>query len=162
VESLVASGSLQAVLVNPDFAESHGISVAYKDPSNLDNSGVHPLLRQKFDESLAGYAALCLRSGDNTAVRVARYGIAATLLITDDEIFFEPYFRSDRRRRHQRMFETFELRFSAVNGHIRELLNEHFNFYWENSDPVEEFIAARDRYRSLMREVRSIWGQSGD
>ena len=103
VEALVRSGSLQIVLVNPDFSESHGISVAYNDPSNVDAFGVHPLLRQKFEESLAGYAALRSQSRDTIEVRIARYGITATLLITEEEVFFEPYFRSDRRRRHQRM-----------------------------------------------------------
>jgi Phosphotransferase enzyme family len=162
VEALIRSGSLQIVLVNPDFSESHGISVAYNDPSNVDGFGVHPLLRQKFEESLAGYAALRSQSKDKIEVRIARYGITATLLITEDEIFFEPYFRSDRRRRHQRMFETFELRFSAADGHMHDLLEEHFKFYWSASDSVEDFIAVRDRYRLLMLEIRSMWGQADD
>jgi Phosphotransferase enzyme family len=162
VEALVRTGSLQVVLVNPDFSESNGISVAYNDPSSVDTFGVHPLLRQKFDESLAGYAALRSQSKDNVEVRIARYGITTTLLITEDEIFFEPYFRSDRRRRHQRMFETFELRFSAVDGHVHDLLDEHFKFYWSNSDSVAEFIAVRERYKLLMQELRSVWGQADD
>jgi hypothetical protein len=162
VEELIRAGSLRVVLVNPDFSESHGISAAYNDPSNVDNFGVHPLLRQKFEESLAGYAALRTQSKDSIEVRIARYGITTTLLITEDEIFFEPYFRSDRRRRHQRMFETFELRFSAIDGHIRDLLDEHFKFYWSSSDSVDDFIAVRDRYRMLMQELRSMWGQADD
>ena len=162
VEQLADSGSLQVVLVNPDFTESQGISVAYKDPSNLDESGVHPLLRQKFEESLAGYAALRSRSHGNVEVRIARYGIGATLLIAEEVIFFEPYFRSDRRRRHQRMFDTFELRFDAANSHVHNLLDEHFAFYWANSDPIEGFLAARERYKAVVQQVRSMWGQVDD
>lgn len=162
VEALVRTGSLQIVLVNPEFSESHGISVAYNDPSNLDDFGLHPLLRQKFEESLAGYAALRSQSKDNVEVRIARYGITTTLLITDDEIFLEPYFRSDRRRRHQRMFDTFELRFSAVDGPMHDLLSEHFAFYWSSSDTVEGFIAIRERYKLLMREIRSMWSLADD
>ncbi len=161
-EALVTSGALQAVLVNPDFIEARAISVAYKDPPDLDNLNVHPLLRQKFAESLAGYDALRSRWNDNIQVRVSRYGIGATLLITEEEIFFEPYFRSDRHRRHQRMFETFEFRFSSRNSHVRDLLEEHFAFYWNNSDPVLSLTAIRERYKEVMEEIRRMWDQFDD
>lgn len=156
-EALVASGTLQVVLVNPHFIESHGISAAYRDPPGLDDSSVHPLLRQKFAESLAGYDALRSRWRENIQVRVSRYGIGATLLITEEEIFLEPYFRSDRHRRHQRMFETFEFRFSARNSHVRDLLDEHFAFYWANSDPVEGLTAFSSRYKELMQQIGLMW-----
>jgi hypothetical protein len=78
-------------------------------------------------------------------------------LITDQEIFFEPYFRSDRTRRHRRLFETFEFRFSARNDHLRRLFNEHFAFYWGNSDTFEEESRFRDRYLPFLRNVEELW-----
>ena len=160
VEALLESGRLQVVLANPKFVESHGISVAYKDPSSLDDFEIHPLLKQKFAESFQGYETLRAHSGPKLQIRIARYGIGATLLATDDEIFFEPYFRSDRSRRHRRLFETFELRFSARNDHIRELFDEHFSFFWNNSDPLDIESDHGRRYLTLLADITTIWKES--
>jgi hypothetical protein len=157
VESLLESGKLEVVIANPYFLESHGISAAYRDSSKLDDTGIHSLLRQKFAESFAGYESLRGQAGPRIAARVARYGIGATLLITGEEIFFEPYFRSDRSRRHRRLFETFEFRFSALNEHLFRLFNEHFAFHWANSDAFGEESQFRDRYLPFLRSVEEIW-----
>jgi hypothetical protein len=157
IESLLESGKLEVVIANPYFVESHGISAAYKDSSKLDDAGLHSWLKQKFTESFTGYESLRAQAGPRIAARVARYGIGATLLITSEEIFFEPYFRSDRSRRHRRLFETFEFRFSAHNEHLRHLFNEHFAFYWANSDPFEEESWFRDRYLPFLRNVEETW-----
>ena len=157
IESLLESGRLQIVIANPYFVESHGISAAYKDSSKLDDAGLHSWLKQKFAESFTGYESLRAQAGPRIEARVARYGIGATLLITGEEIFFEPYFRSDRSRRHRRLFETFEFRFSARNEHLLRLFNEHFAFYWGNSDAFEEETLFRDRYLPLLRTVEEIW-----
>lgn len=157
IESLLESGKLEIVIANPYFVESHGISAAYKDSSRLDESGLHTYLKQKFAESFTGYESLRGQFGPRIAARVARYGIGATLLMTGEEIFFEPYFRSDRTRRHRRLFETFEFRFSARNDHLRRLFNEHFAFYWGNSDAFEEESWFRDRYLPFLGNVEEIW-----
>jgi Phosphotransferase enzyme family len=159
VEALISSASLQVVLANPSFVESHGISAAYQDRLNLDDLGIHSLLRQKFAESLAGYELLRTQEQNGIEVRVSRYGIGGTLLMTDDVIFFEPYLRSDRTRRHQRLFETFELRFSAQNSHVRDLFNQHFAFYWTASDPFEKLAANEVAYRSLLSSLEMIWSE---
>jgi hypothetical protein len=160
IESLLESGRFQVVLANPTFVESHGISAAYKDPASLDDFGIHPLLRQKFAESWAGYQTLRAQVGQRIEARVARYGIGVTLLITGDEIFFEPYFRSDRSLRHRRLFETFELRFSARNDHIRALFSEHFAFYWLNSDQLSGDPAALEPYSSSLGKLTDLWEKS--
>lgn len=162
VEGLLESGCLQVVLANPNFVESHGISVAYKDPSSLDAFRIHPLLKQKFSESFQGYETLRAQAGPRLQVRIARYGIGATLLATDDEIFFEPYFRSDRSRRHRRLFETFELRFSARNDHVRDLFDEHFSFFWNNSDPLETGSGLSSLYSPLLADITAIWEGSSE
>lgn len=160
IEGLLEAGRLQVVLANPDFIEAHGISAAYKDPSNLDDLGLHPLLKQKFIESFQGYNTLREIAGSRLQIRIARYGIGATLLATDDEIYFEPYFRSNRNRRHRRLFETFELRFSARNDHVRELFDEHFAFYWNNSDPFDTSL--HDRHLAFLKDVSAMWERPGE
>jgi hypothetical protein len=158
IEGLLKSGKLEIVIANPYFVESHGISAAYKDSSKLDSLGIHSWLTQKFTESFNGYQLLRSQVGPRIEARIARYGIGATLLMTNEEIFFEPYFRSDRSRRHRRMFETFEFRFSARNDHVRELFSDHFGFYWSNSDTFEEDeFHFRDRYLHFLAEMEAIW-----
>lgn len=157
IEALLKSGRLEVVIANPHFVEAHGISAAYNDSSDLDNLGIYRLLKQKFEESLTGYRSLRNQAGSRIQARVARYGIGATLLMTGEEIFFEPYFRSDRSRRHQRLFETFELRFSARNEHVQNLFNEHFAFYWQNSDKLEADSRFSDRYLSFLAEIAAVW-----
>jgi hypothetical protein len=157
IEALLEFGKLEIVLANPCFVESHGISAAYKDRANVDDAGLHSLLKQKFEESFSGYRSLRSQAGPRIQARIARYAISSTLLMTDEEIFFEPYFRSDRSRRHRRLFETFELRFSARNEHVRKLSNEHFEFHWKNSDPLETDMEFRDRYLAILAEVTEMW-----
>jgi hypothetical protein len=157
IESLLESGRLEVVIANPYFVESHGISAAYKDSSKLDEAGLHSLLKQKFAESFTGYESLRTQAGPRITARVARYGIGATLLMTDAEIFFEPYFRSDRSHRHRRIFDTFEFRFSARNDHLRQLFSEHFAFHWANSDAFGEESRFRDRYLPVLENLGELW-----
>jgi hypothetical protein len=157
IESLLESGKLEVVIANPYFVESHGISAAYKDSSELDEAGLHSLLKQKFAESFTGYESLRTQAGPRITTRVARYGIGATLLMTDEEIFFEPYFRSDWSHRHRRIFDTFEFRLSARNEHLRKLFSEHFAFHWNNSDAFGEQSRFRDRYLPVLKNVEEIW-----
>jgi hypothetical protein len=157
IERLLELGKLEVVIANPYFIESHGISVAYQDSSKLDDVGLHLWLKQKFAESFTGYQSLRSQVGPRIEARIARYGIGATLLMTNEEIFFEPYFRSDRSRRHRRLFETFEFRFSARNEHVRQLFNEHFAFYWANSDPIDEDSRLGDRYLPLLADIEAKW-----
>jgi hypothetical protein len=157
VEALLEFGKLEIVLANPCFVESHGISAAYKDSANLDDAGLRTFLKQKFEDSFSGYISLHSQAGPRIQARIARYAISSTLLMTDEEIYFEPYFRSDRSRRHRRLFETFELRFSARNEHVRKLYTEHFDFHWANSDPLDTDIRFRDRYLAILADVTTIW-----
>ena len=135
VENLLRTGSLSVILVNPWFVESHGISAAFNDPEKLDREGMHEWHRNKFKESTWGCQALQQKAHDRLKVRVARYGLGSTILMTDDVVFFEPYFRSDRLRRYKLRFDTFELRFEPGTEHVRNLLDEHFDFHWKTATP---------------------------
>lgn len=158
-ELLRSGGTFQAILTNPYFLEGHGISAAYLEPQTLDQSGLHPDHLRKFQASCAGYARLQTRY--DTAVlqvRVSRYGIPATILMTDDAIFFEPYVRSNRSRRLERRLDTFELYLDGKQEHMRTLFDEQFRFYLECSDALDtRWDAKVARYQALLQDLKKIW-----
>jgi hypothetical protein len=157
LENLLERGSLSVVLVNPWFVESHGISAAFNDPAKLDEQGMHEWHRTKFMESFWGCQSLSQRAAGRLQVRVARYGLSSTILTTDDVVFFEPYFRSDRTKRYERRFDTFEMRFEPGTEHVRNLLDEHFDFYWRTGTPLDSVMANEEGYRRLLRELQTLW-----
>lgn len=96
-------------------------------------------------------------------VRYARFGIGFTALISRDTCFFEPYFRSVRRRRDQVLFDTFELQFRlTADSHIRTLLQETFDFHWKHSDPAEDLKALEKKWQTVRRHVFQVWRGSLD
>ena len=154
---LVERGKLQIVLANPSFVEAHGISAAYLEQKQL-SAGIHPRFAQKHREAFVDGLAELTNVG-NVELRLAHYGLSATLLITDEVIFYEPYFRNDRRLREKEMlFDTFELRLEADPGsRIREIVKEHFDFFWTHADTPQKFASLGPEYRRILDELMRLW-----
>jgi hypothetical protein len=150
------SGRFEVLLVNPYFVEAHGISAAYLEPSSLGSLGLHPLFVKKhalIDEMLGKLPP------ERVEVRFSRYGLPATLLITDDVIFYEPYFRNDRRKRERVLFDTFELRLEG-NTDARKIIEDDFEFRWNNADTHAELQKHRPLYKKYLGSLASLWRSS--
>jgi hypothetical protein len=158
---LEAGGSLQVVVSNPSFVESFGISASYLEDSvdGIWHEDVELVddLRFKFGASFEGLQHLKNRYGRLVEARIARFGIGSTMLITQDVAFFEPYFRSMRRRRQEVLFDTFEFEFLMNSPHIRTLIHETFDFHWRNSNAVEDMKTLEERWRAARKIVFRTW-----
>lgn len=157
---LAAGGSLQILCHNPYFIEAQGISLSYGLDRRGPKAGLAALddeLSHKFDDSFRGYKSLYEEFGDLIELRVARFGIGATALITEDSCFYEPYFRAQRRRRERLLFDTFELQFKSTSVHIKTLLEETFDFHWGNSDSAQRLPDLERQCAILMEKVFQMW-----
>lgn len=117
-------------------------------------------LQRKCDDSIDGYRLLREQFGPLVELRLARFGLAATILLTDSALFYEPYFRARRVRRQQVLFDSFELQFDTTGLHARTLLEETFEFYWRNSDDLESQRPREPDLDALRRQFLSLWDRS--
>ncbi len=151
-------GHVKMVLIKKDFVEAHGVSAAYRERGGLDDVGLHEDFKGKFDESVRGYRRL--KKGANSyagtlEVRITHYGLPATILMAGDVVFFEPYFHSDRARRAELLFDTFELKLE--NRDTLRLMDENFQFFWDQAEPLEEYLRQEETYRNILRQLDERW-----
>ncbi|MFG1825096.1 hypothetical protein ACGFIJ_21640 [Microbispora bryophytorum] len=158
---LAAGGSLQVVISNPALPEYYGMSESYE--ARAGNSyRIYGDLQRKCDDSIEGYRMLREQFDSLIELRLARFGLAATILLTESALFYEPYFRARRVRRQQVLFDSFELQFDTTGLHAKTLLEETFAFYWRNSDELES-LTSRDRdLEALRRQFLGLWNRSRD
>lgn len=161
-ELLSAGGSFQAVICNPSFLEAYGISASFESDARRGHNwresyALNEDLRNKIAESIRGFQVLRDSFGALVEVRVARFGIGATMLITDEDYFYEPYFRTLRNRRHELLFDSFEMQFRATSLHVRTLVRETFEFHWEQSDELADLATMESRWANLRSEIFKMW-----
>jgi hypothetical protein len=156
VEAVARRGSFKAVIANPVFIEAQGISAAYKDREPSAAQRINPLLANKFSESIRGYQQLHDQYPENIDLKITNYGVGITVLLTDDRIFLEPYLRSDRTRRHEQLFDTFELEFDGANNHVRRVVEEHFEFHHSNGVTITDFETSKGEYQKILNDILSL------
>jgi hypothetical protein len=93
-------------------------------------------------------------------VRLARFGIGATVLLTEQASFFEPYFHASRSRRERVLFDTFELQFEPGGLHMKRLLEETFSFHWNNADAITDVSQLEERCRRARTTVFDAWQET--
>jgi Phosphotransferase enzyme family len=164
---LAAGASLQMVICNPYFLEAYGISASY-DPDGRrlgavvpDRLDLHADLARKFEASLRGYEILREEYKSLVEVRFARFGIGATVLLSEQAYFFEPYFHASRSRRERVLFDTFELQFEPGGLHMKRLLDETFSFHWNNADAITDVSQLEERCRRARTTVFDAWQGTG-
>ncbi|WP_091053745.1 phosphotransferase [Glycomyces sambucus] len=126
-------GRLQVVILNPLLTEYLGLSACYGG-SGEDGYQANELLERKTQESIRGYQILEAEFGTAVELRLARFGLAQTILLTSGSSFLEPYFRYARIERERLLFDSFELELEGTGTHSRSLLEETFSFHWAHSD----------------------------
>jgi len=158
------SGRFEVVLKIPNFTEAHGISKAYrKKPKSTDeyrSLGIHPEVDHKFQAAISGFQVLKDIADSNEGsieMRFTRYGIPATTLITNDIIFFEPYLRTPREQRDLKLFDTFELQLEKIPEEARRMFEDNFDFYWRNSDSMDEWETRESSYEEMLKELHNMW-----
>jgi hypothetical protein len=131
---LIGSGS-QLQIVIADMAGQPGsfLSRAYghADLATFEPSratAIHPDLRHKFEESLRGARSLRDEYAGKVSVHLCPLPPSMTFLLARTGAFVEPYFLSDRSRRSERLFDSFEFQIDAPADLLR-ILNESFANY---------------------------------
>jgi hypothetical protein len=153
---LAAGGSLQVAVCSPCMPEYLGLSMSYREHDDGPYAPDATLLR-KTEESLDGFALLRQEFGPLIELRLCRFAVGATVLITEDTSFYEPYFRTPRIKRQKLLFDSFELQFDASGLHSRSLIDETFAFHWKHSDPVEDTRTKAERYEKLRDTFLDLW-----
>jgi phosphotransferase family enzyme len=161
-ELLLAGGSFQAVICNPAFLEAYGISASFEPDMRRvrnwpESYALNEDLRNKFGESVRGFQMLRDNFGPLVDVRVARFGLGATILMTDEDYFYEPYFRTVRKRRQELLFDSFEMQFRSGSLHARTLLQETFEFHWEQSEALMDQTSMETRWSQVRSAVFQVW-----
>ena len=171
VSNLISSkgGRFRAVLMNPDFIEAHSVSKSYVEKVELDNLeevdvekyikyGFRPEISPKKTAVISGIKKLeSLDKNNKIEIKYSRYGLPATILITDKVIFYEPYFRTDRGDRDQMLLDTFEFQFESPPDRVRKMFVDNFEFYFKNSDSIAEYHNRKKIYREVLQKLNQEW-----
>ncbi|WP_112139924.1 phosphotransferase family protein [Glycomyces dulcitolivorans] len=158
---LEQGGSFRAVIYNPLLPEYLGLSASY-DRIEDWQYGRSEVLKQKTMESIRGYGLLREEFPQRIELRLARFGFDATVLLTSETLFYEPYFRTPRLERERYLFDSFELEFGASGAHSGRLLDETFDFVWRNSDDVSILDTDADALKRVSRSFADLWSHDGD
>ncbi|MQM28201.1 phosphotransferase family protein [Glycomyces albidus] len=154
-------GSFRAVIYNPLLPEYLGLSASY---NRVDDGRyvVSDVLSQKTLESIRGYRLLKTEFPDRIELRLARFGFDATVLLTSENLFYEPYFRTPRLERERYLFDSFEMEFGASGAHSGRLLDETFDFVWRNSDDVSILDTRKDALEAVSGAFAALWRRDAD
>jgi hypothetical protein len=153
---LTAGGGVQIAICSPYVPEYFGLSRSYEEHDERPYK-VNPDLLRKTDESMSGFDILREEFGSLVEVRLCRFGVGATILITDETLFYEPYFRTQRIKRQKLLFDTFELQFDPSALHSRSLMEDTFAFHWKNSDTIPEMRTRRSHHEVLRKAFLDLW-----
>lgn len=157
LDVLAAGGGLQVAVCSPYMPEYLGLSMSYAEHDDGAAYAPDPSLLRKTEESLGGFALLREEFGPLIELRLCRFGVGATVLLTEQTAFYEPYFRTPRTKRQKLLFDSFELQFDASGLHSRSLIEETFTFHWRHSDPLDAAAARADRYDALRAAFLGLW-----
>ncbi|MFD9407956.1 phosphotransferase [Streptomyces sp. NPDC059989] len=157
IRDVLATGAgVMVAICNPHAPEYYGLSKAYEATGDIEQP-LSAILLRKSEESIRGYRALREEFGSLIEVRLCRFGVGATILLTDQAAFFEPYFRTRRTKRETLLFDSFELQFDSSGLHSATLLQETFDFHWRNSDHIDDVAARPAGYEALRSAFLNLW-----
>lgn len=131
-EFVRAGGLLRVLLSAPWERAGEVVSKSYHQPNRIDpDSGWHRDFKTKYEQSLLG----CIDLSDpnhrgNVELHISRIPVPCTLLVTIDRVFFEPYLFSNRSKKLERRFDTFELELAHESQNDRTVWVEHLEFMW--------------------------------
>lgn len=125
---LEKGGQIHVVTLDRQF----GLDLIEAHPSDR-HANTKDFIR-KFDEATEGFEILREEYSDRIVLGRVSRSLAATILITSDSIFYEPYLPSSRSRRPRVLFDTFEFEIEASNeAHLASLLSDHVDYLTESA-----------------------------
>jgi hypothetical protein len=157
---------VEIVVLNPYSVEGSKLGIAeargdLRGPElDLEYFERHTELFRRFDVCLDSYQQLRRQLGGGTnpnlELRITDFSPDATILLSRQEAFFEPYVVGRLAHRYhtdQRMNAPELLTRSGTP--LFEVAESQFEFFWKRSISVEEYLGRRDEFRAeFMRSER--------
>jgi len=142
-------------LVGDAAAEAGGPRPRVKSPDAALKNIEDGDYMQTFRPVIESYRTLRQRHGDRIQLRIAPMDIPGTSLLTSEVGFFEPYMTADPLDRTRRPLRTFEIEFGQISR-FYEVDDAAFEQYWAISNTVEEYEAAEQDFKALLRRRLEI------
>lgn len=136
---------------------------AFLQAYRSDRSSVNPVdfiqesayykysLLQVIDE----YRHWRVEHGDRIDLRFTTLDIPATILLTSDQGFFEPYITVDLQQRLRKALHTFEVHFGR-KCYLYDHASSYFDTLWDNTLPCEQFLQLEDEFRDRLRAILGV------
>ncbi|WP_367323206.1 hypothetical protein [Streptomyces sp. HUAS ZL42] len=142
-------------LVGDAAAEAGGPRPRVKSPDTALRNIEDGDYMQTFRPVIESYRTLRRRYGERIQLRIAPMDIPGTSLLTSEVGFFEPYMTADPLDRTRRPLRTFEIEFGQISR-FYEVDDAAFEQYWAISNTVEEYEAAEQDFKALLRRRLEI------
>ena len=107
--------------------------------------------RDKFKRGMDGYLELREIYGDRIQLRLLRYEMPASILITDIDSYFEPYLPIKHLDRYYKSMITFEMKVSKKSS-LYEYSGNYFDFLWSISDDYDIYSKNEMMYKKMLKE----------
>ncbi len=108
----------------------------------------------KFKGSMAGYKQLAKQFGEKIEIRFTKFEFPATMLLTENEAFYEPYLHINLRERLQKSMLTFET-YVSEHSHLYRHSEAFFKFMWDVSEPADIFLSNEESHKKQLIEKYS-------
>lgn len=118
------------------------------DPINFIEDSKY--YRFKLATSIDGFTSLVSEYPDLVDIRFVSKEISATLLLTDQGGFLEPYIQANLTERLRNLMHTFEISF-VPSSYLTKTCSAYFNTLWHIGVSLEEYLSEIEQYRDLLR-----------
>lgn len=118
------------------------------DPVELIQQSAY--YNEKYSTSIRGYRDLKEKFGSMIEVRICTHAVTATMLLTENTGFFEPYVHANLHERMIKAMITFEVEFSTSSYFYRHC-KDYFEMLWQLSIPYEKFVVTEDEWKKQLR-----------
>ena len=108
----------------------------------------------KFSASLIGYQVLRKEFGDRIKVQFVNLDVAATILLTEENGFFEPYINTNLSQRALKRLHTFEVEFLRTS-YFTDTCQTYFDLLWDLSISYDEYTEMEKHWKTKLRELFS-------
>ena len=174
VDQLKAGKTFKLVITNPwsysglllalsekDISEVHNLYEKTKNGIMIFKAGVELIKNSqwysiKFKGSINGYLTLKREFGDHIQLRITKYEIPSSVLITDNYCFLEPYLPVNQFERQNFGLLTFETMIDKTSR-IYKHATSYFDFMWNSSEEYDSFIANENIFIDNFSKMEELY-----
>lgn len=103
----------------------------------------------KLKDSLSGYERMRKKYKDKIEIKFCMYEMPASVLLTDQDCFFEPYISVDLQERLKNEMLSYDLQVNS-SSHLYRHCKSFFDLYWKISEPCDSFLENEQEYKTSL------------